>query len=397
MAKAPGKAAKTAAKKGSFRDLDPLEQGGRVARDGFDYQDHVAAGKCLDMLLADGPAEVWCEAEDDIVQVWLVGTVEWFEFVQVKGNELGQAWTVPKLCEREAAKDGKGPGRCIAEKSLANDRADEKCRFRLVTCREPNAELAVLKLKLDNAVRTKADSGLDGVVTGIAGRVTSYRSANGNGAEYWVRNTVWECWASITHAESENLCKLDVILHRENVYLAPDQKREVYAKLVQRVFDASTTCGKTNPAAKRFQCEDFRSWLLRQADNQAHPATAGRSDSLEAKLKDAGFDPAGDEVAAAKEQRRTYRQSVLQQRFLDLTDRQVLEMEVQAVLATLKADLDAGQIGDTGVEFHARCLRELRGLPDKLPTKQKPPLGLVHGCMYDVMNRCQHDLARAAV
>lgn len=64
----------------SHRDLDPLEQGGRTARDGFDYQYHVAVSKCLDMLLGSGPSEVWCEAEDDIVLVWTYGGQERFEF-----------------------------------------------------------------------------------------------------------------------------------------------------------------------------------------------------------------------------------------------------------------------------------------------------------------------------
>jgi len=257
--------------KKSFRDLDPLEQGGPVARRGFAYQDHVAAGKCLDMLLADGPAEVWCEAEDDVVLVWVTTAGDLFEFVQVKSNELDQLWSVAELCK---------PGDSIVEKSLAHDRGREPCRFRLVTCREPNAELAVLKLKLDNAARTKADSGLDGAVTGIAGRVAAYKSANGNGAEYWVRNTVWECWASSTHAESENLCKLDLILHRENVYLAPDQKREVYAKLVQKVFDASTACGKTNPARCPFVVRVQRGSL--RADGLAgFPLATGRTTSVQ--------------------------------------------------------------------------------------------------------------------
>src|SRR4051812_28736710 len=62
--------------KPTYRDLDPLEEGGPIARKGFAYQDHVAAGKCLDMLLTDGPSEVWCEAEDDIVLVWLIQGVE---------------------------------------------------------------------------------------------------------------------------------------------------------------------------------------------------------------------------------------------------------------------------------------------------------------------------------
>src|SRR4051794_18443035 len=89
MAKGTRSASKP--KKVSFRDLDPIEQGGRAARDGFDYQDNVAVAKCLAMILDGGPIEVWCEAEDDIVQVWLNEQEEWFEFVQVKSNDLGQA------------------------------------------------------------------------------------------------------------------------------------------------------------------------------------------------------------------------------------------------------------------------------------------------------------------
>src|SRR4051794_159188 len=116
MAKPLATTATKSKAKRSFRDLDPVEQGGRVARVGFEYQDHVAGSKCLDMLLGGGPSEVWCEAEDDIVLVWVLNGEEWFEFVQVKAGDLGQAWTVAKLCEREAAKDGKGAGRSIVEK-----------------------------------------------------------------------------------------------------------------------------------------------------------------------------------------------------------------------------------------------------------------------------------------
>lgn len=152
MARSTGAATKPTASKRSFRTLDPVEQGGRVARDGFEYQDHIAAGKCLDMLLGGGPAEVWCEAEDDIVLVWVIGGEEWFEFVQVKGTDLGQAWTVDKLCKREPGRNG-STGRCIAEKSLAHDRADEKCRFRVVTRWNPDPTLAALAAEFGSPAR----------------------------------------------------------------------------------------------------------------------------------------------------------------------------------------------------------------------------------------------------
>jgi hypothetical protein len=85
--------------------------------------------------------EVWCEAEDDVVLVYLIKKEEWFEFVQVKGNDLKQAWRVPKLCDREPPRSGGGPGKCIVEKSLAHDRAKEKCRFRVVTRWNPDGVL----------------------------------------------------------------------------------------------------------------------------------------------------------------------------------------------------------------------------------------------------------------
>jgi hypothetical protein len=36
----------------SIFELAPLEEGGPIARGGFDYQDHVAAAFCLEMLVA---------------------------------------------------------------------------------------------------------------------------------------------------------------------------------------------------------------------------------------------------------------------------------------------------------------------------------------------------------
>jgi hypothetical protein len=382
--------------KPSYRDLDPLEQGGRIARRGFAYQDHVAAGKCLDMLLDVGLCEVWCEAEDDIVLVWLIQGQEWFEFVQVKSNELDQLWSAAKICEKEPAKDGRGPGACIVEKSLAHDRGDGKCRFRFVTCREPHSDLAVLKLPLEDPARSKLDSDLAEVVKEIVGRVKSFKSANGNGAEFWVRMTVWEYKASVNDIENENLVKIDLILHRENAFLAPDQKKELYAKLLQKVFEASLACGRTQKNRKQIKTAGLRSWMLQQVAKLSRLASAGRSDTLETKLMNAGYKPEADEIETAKEQRREYRRKVLQSGFLDLSDRAVIESEVQARLSRLKAQLDAGEFSDSGVQFHSRCLKELEALRDTIGTQKKPLVGLLYGLMYDIMNRCQHRLVRAS-
>lgn len=383
------------APKHPYRDLDPLEEGGPIARRGFAYQDHVAAGKCLDMLRDDGPSEVWCEAEDDIVLVWLIQGEEWFEFVQVKSNELDKLWSVADLCKPGAA-TADGPGACIIEKSLAHDRGIGKCKFRFVTCREPHSEIAVLKLALDNPARTKKDGDLDSVVATFEARLTGCTSPNGQGVGFWVRMLIWEHKASIGDIESENLVKLDGILHRESVLLAPDQKKELYVKLTQKVLDASLASGKTHKEQKRIKAADLHTWLLQQATEMAKPASAGRSDVLEGKLKDAGYQSGTDEIEAAKEQRRNYRIELLRPRFLDVSDRAVVELEVQARLCRLKSQLDNGEFPDTGVQFHARCLKELEAMRDHLPTQKKPLVGLLYGLMYDIMNRCQHRLVRVS-
>ncbi len=379
------------AQKKSYRDLDPLEEGGPTARQGFNYQDHVAAGKCLDMFLYTGKdrlCEVWCEAEDDIVLVWQIQGKEWFEFVQVKSNEFDQLWSVAKLCE----KDGKKAGSSIIEKSLAHDRGNGHCRFRFVTRREPHTELSILKHDIDDSFRK---GGIEAVVKNISDRLTSCKSPNGNGADFWVRMAVWEHKASVNDIENENLVKIDRVLHYENTFLAPDQKKELYSKLLRKVCDASSLFDKPDREKKRFTAANLRDWLLQQAAAMSRHASSGRSDRLESKLTAAGYKMGSDEIEVAKTQRREYRMKILQPKFLDLSDREMLESEVQARLCRLKAQLDAGEFADNGVQFHSRCLKELETLRDALETKKKPLVGLLYGLMYDIMNRCQHRLVRA--
>ena len=106
--------------KPSYRDLPPLETGGVVARGGFCFQDHIAAGYCLQMLETPSLLEVWCEAQDDVTLVWVKNDKEEFEFVQVKDLQFGSFWSIAKLCERKNNKEDIGTS--IIERSLAYDR-----------------------------------------------------------------------------------------------------------------------------------------------------------------------------------------------------------------------------------------------------------------------------------
>ena len=81
----------------SIHDLPPLEIGGVKARQGFQIQDHVAVGFCIQMLLKPNLLQVWCETQDDITLISENDGVEQVEFVQVKSNELNQLWSISEL------------------------------------------------------------------------------------------------------------------------------------------------------------------------------------------------------------------------------------------------------------------------------------------------------------
>ena len=76
----------------SIFDLPPLETGGVESREGLAFQDHVAAGFCLEMLLDPTLEEVWCETQDDITLIRKPNGKIQVEFVQVKRNENDQLW-----------------------------------------------------------------------------------------------------------------------------------------------------------------------------------------------------------------------------------------------------------------------------------------------------------------
>lgn len=352
------------------------------------------------MLLGGGLTEVWCEAEDDIVLVWHNQGREWFEFVQVKSTDLGQAWSVAKLCEPGPSRNGTGSGKCILEKSLAHDRGQEQCRFRVVTCWQPDATLAALKLEMDNPARTPSSVDIAAVTTAIS---TSFAkktpavtpvSPNANGIAFWAERTVWECRASTPDVQNENLLKLERVLEAAGQYLAPDQRQELHDRLFRRVQDASLECGRTAKSAKRLAVTDLRAWLVGQAHAILHPVQAGTSVALEDKLTAAGVDTTSVEVA--KEHRRRYLRDARQAKYLSVDDRDFVEGEILARLHRLKTRLDAGELADDGLQFHSRCQQEILALRDTLACEPKPPEGTLYGCMYDVMNRCLHRLVRAS-
>ena len=103
------------------------------------------------MLIEPKLVEVWCETQDDITLVWKRNGNFEIEFVQVKGAESDQLWSMAMLC----GKQGKAK-RSIFEKSFVNDRCRETVLFRMVTLRPVSSELKILSY--DKGSESKSSS-----------------------------------------------------------------------------------------------------------------------------------------------------------------------------------------------------------------------------------------------
>ncbi|HEX2880323.1 MAG TPA: dsDNA nuclease domain-containing protein [Polyangiaceae bacterium] len=372
--------------KASFRTLAPLEQGGRSARDGFAYQDQITVAKCLDMFESDGPIEVWSEAEDDIVVVWLQQGVEIFEFVQVKGADIGQAWTVPRICSKSQTAFG-ATGPCIVDRSLAHDRGKENCRFRLVTKWQPHEDLGQL------CVPFNFRGAIDALVGCFDGRNFG-PSPNGNGVAFWLKNLSWEVQATQEQVRESCLLKLARFLEKEGKYLTLDQIADLHARLFARVQDAAVANPLTHRQEKQITREYLRAWLLEEVEKISNPISAMGVGPLSQKLAAAGI--AGDSADAAKELRRKYLgRSKQVDQYLSLEGVQEVAGEMTAMLHGLMIRLESGAIRDSPKRFQARCLAELDKMVKAAQAQGKSiDRQFAYGCMYDVMNRCLHRLTR---
>ena len=370
----------------SIYDLPPLETGGIEARQGFRFQDHVAAGFCLDMLLNDELREVWCETQDDVTLIWTNGNGIRVEFVQAKSNKLNQLWSVAKLCERKKKKNGTS----IIEKSLAYDRCSEPTSFRIVTSRDVQGDLSPLCLPLGDPDRLPKAAELASV---LDEKVGTFTSPNGNSCEFWVENSTWSVPGKEEALKNTNLLKLQNIMEAKTIFLARDQQEELYAKLLAKVKNAGDASEREGREQKQIRRDPLNEWFHETTEKLLHPASAGGGAALRQKMLLA--DIPDDTILSALEARRSYVGEVMQHRYMDIDHRTEVEGEILAELQELKSNLDCGKWPDSGIDFHARCLERLRKLRDSWTRPTKPPLNIMHGCMYSVTDRCLHRFRRA--
>lgn len=391
----------------SIHTLEPLEDGGTNARNGFDVQDQVAARFCLEMVTNETLDQVWTESQDDVLLLWKA-PIEEVEFVQVKSNKLDKLWSIAELLKKKgtdendsSTSDGNGKprtrkkqqGRCILEKSLQYDRCSEQVRFRIVTCRDVKQELEFLTYELDSPHRDKTKPDYLHLLATIKKKVSDVKSKNGRGCEFWLDRTYWECVHSGDVIISANVVKILELVHRQGQYMGPDQAREIYQRLQRKVYEGGLAKWKLHPDKKKFVRNDFIAWLKQAINDQVHPALLGTGKKLQEKLREAGIPI--DEHEAAAEMRLRYRLEGLSPKYSQPTAKQQMEGEIAARLLLLRANLDGGIIEESGVRFHARCLNEIVAIRESLPEENRPPLHNMFGYMYNLTDRCIHRFVRA--
>ncbi len=347
--------------KPSIHHLEPLETGGVEARKGFVFQDHIAARYCLEMLVNEELAQVWCEAQDDVTLIRKISQQEIVEFVQVKGNDLDQLWSIAKLCERERADKKLKQGSSILEKSFAYDRCAEDRRFRLVTSRCVKKELRVLTFPKER--RNRDD--LNSTVASIKGKLGEIKSENDNQVDFWVDNMIWEEAGDSTSVQAQNIRSLGKWLEAQDVWLASDQQEELYDQLLSRVKKAAVASPKNHPEKKKIHRNELIAWMEQRARKQQSP-----KGTLKEKL--AAIKAPGDYLSIAISLRGHYRKALLDPDFLKLTsNKDRLIADVTSTLHRLKLEVDAGTTPG-GLKFYMACVGGMKKMSDAASNSAVP-------------------------
>ncbi len=378
----------------SIHNIKPIERGGTISRGGFIYQDHIAVNFLLEMISDRSLEEVWCETHDDITLIWHGENGQEVEFVQVKNISLNTFWSVAKLCKREKTNDNQdGDGSSLLEKSFAQDRCAEPCRFRIVTSLPTSAPLKTLTLPLASPNRDSSSDEFSKLIGEVQKKVNGLTSPNNHDVIYWLKNTKWQV-ESEDDVIIKNKAKLMSLIMNKGIHLSGEVvETKIYPEILNKVQIAAASPWEVDDKAKKIRREEFLDWLDNLLKDAQYPLSVGAGEKLREKMEKAKI--ANDYILTAQEERRQFRRERLNPKYLDLTDLDLIEGEVLSELKGLRLRLDSNEFAE-GTLFLKVCQDKLRDLQVTLQAKSKPPLFYLDGCMYDITDRCAHRYHREA-
>ncbi|WP_116126440.1 dsDNA nuclease domain-containing protein [Lewinella sp. IMCC34183] len=366
----------------SIHELSPLEQGGRVARGGFIYQDHVGAHYCLDMIVEEEIDEIWLEKQDDITLFRKQSNKVVVEFVQVKHNtEKGSRWSLPDFCRRESDKLGTS----IAEKLLMNDRCTEDTLFQIAASYSlKKDDLGCLTLKRESLERQFAGENLKELINQLEDRLPGVTSPKGNGWEYLVKNCYWKKFpGDVKSIRSINILRFEDLLNSMGYSCNIDQRKQMYDNFLGLVRDASTEDLNERPDAFKINRIRLQNWLKEEADLLY---SLGRLSKLSEKMRDANIPD--DIIRSANYMRVKYKNDRMTTTYVSQENYTDLENEIEFFLHDALTKLSSGKLQLSGMEFYDYCLDGVKRISGTFSLKNAKFVGV--GYMYDITNRCMH-------
>jgi hypothetical protein len=371
----------------SIDHVKPAEEGGPIARTGFNYQDEVAVGFLIDMLGDSTILKIHFETHDDIVLVRDVDGAIIAEFVQVKAAELNKLWSIADLCRRE-----NGPGTSIFEASLNRDAHAENSRFRIVTLRPVVDGLKLLTFPNGINGREPCGERFLTLSNEFWDRFPAIRSPKKNGASYWIKNCLWDVRHSEHALATSNFSRLLRIAYAEEKTLLPEHIDSLLNELRSWAKEAGGARWEPNRLAKIVWRDKLCAWWAQRTTEILDGASAASGGKLRGKMHAAVL--GDDQIRMAVELRRDYAKIVRTSRYMedDLARRQ--QSRVKSELASLRARFVAGQIPIDPAAFHALCVERMNALNLERPEGTEDQSAFLLGCMYDVADRCLHQFAR---
>lgn len=367
----------------SVDNAKPLEEGGPVARKGFNYQDEIAVSFFLDMMEDESITKVHCETHDDLLIVRATEDADkkCAEYVQIKATQPNQLWTVATLCQR---KNGKA-GTSILERSLAHDAHKEQSLFRILTLRQVSTELKILTNPVGSFGREPGCEGLKKLKEEIEKKHSNLVSPKGNGCAFWLDRCYWDERYDEETIRNKNSLRVFKISSAQGNTLLPDAIDSLLDDMRAWVKEAGAASWEPDRDKKIVTSEQLAKWWHQRVAELT--SAGGASGGKLIRKMNAAHLPQ-DIISLAADLRRRYARTLRTSRYADDENTEELLNRVRAEAISLRSRYTAGQLEIDAPAFHAMCLDQMDAINSERPADEPDRSSFLKGCLYDIADRC---------
>ncbi len=384
VAKTPAEVEKKLVEFPSIDTAVPAEEGGPIARTGFNYQDEIAVGFLIEMLEDSTLLKVHCETHDDIVLVRdsaVAGDIT-AEYVQVKAAEADKLWSLTDICIRKKGKVGTS----IYEISLGRDKYKETSLFRMVTLRPVVAKLKPLTFVRGSNGREPTNPKVLALVASLKKKRPGCLSAKKHDAEFWLTNCYWDQRHSESAVKKDNLVRVLTLSAKQGRQLLPEPAEVLLNDLRARAKAAGDAKWEPDKTKKIITQTELRAWWDQRTIELCEGAASPSGGTRAGKMPQAILP--NDIIERAKELRRDYSAISRTSRYAESEEDERLRGQVKSTVQSLRSSFVSGELKLDGIAFHDLCLKEMDKINAGRPVGSVDRSAFLKGCMYDIADRC---------